>query len=131
MNSNFSKAISILICLAACLTAGCSDRSEEEKASGQPEDEYESVSELVVAITAPSTGSVLSGDKAVSFEGEVEGGKKPYSYRWSSSLDGTLSTERSFAKPPSEMSKGRYVVILTATDGAGESGQASITVTVL
>ncbi len=130
MNSNFSKAISILICLAACLTAGCSDQSEEEKAS-QPEDEYESVSELVVAITAPATGSVLSGDKAVSFEGEVEGGKKPYSYRWSSSLDGTLSTERSFQKPPSEMSKGRYVVILTVTDGAGASGQASITVTVL
>jgi hypothetical protein len=29
------------------------------------------------------------------------------------------------------MSKGRYVVILTATDGAGTTSQASITVTVL
>jgi hypothetical protein len=29
------------------------------------------------------------------------------------------------------MSKGRYTIILTATDGAGASGQASITVTVL
>jgi hypothetical protein len=127
MNANFSKAASLLICLAACLVAGCSDQNEGEKASQSEE----SVSELVVAITAPSTGSVLSGEGAVSFEGEVEGGKKPYSYRWSSSLDGTLSNERSFQKPPSEMSKGRYVVILTVTDGAGASSQASITVTVL
>jgi hypothetical protein len=29
------------------------------------------------------------------------------------------------------MSKGRYTIILTVTDGAGASGQASITVTVL
>ncbi len=128
MKSNFSKAISLLICLAACLVAGCSDQGEGEKAS-QPEDE--SVSELVVAITAPSTGSVLSGDEAVKFDGDVTGGKMPYSYRWSSSLDGTLSTEKSFQKSPSEMSKGRYVVILTVTDGAGANSQASITVTVL
>jgi hypothetical protein len=127
MNANFSKAISLLICLAACLVAGCSDQGGE--ATDGPSDE--SISELAVAITAPATGSVLSGDKAVSFDSNVEGGKKPYSYRWSSSLDGTLSTESSFAKPPSEMSKGRYVVILTATDGAGTTSQASITVTVL
>lgn len=127
MKANFSKAVSLLICLAACLVAGCSDQSEGEKASQSEEP----VSELVVAITAPATGSVLSGDKAVSFEGEVEGGKKPYSYHWSSSLDGTLSTERSFQKLPSEMSKGRYVVILTVTDDVGSNGQASIAVTVL
>jgi len=116
-----------LICLAACLIAGCSDQGEDEKTG--PSDEE--VSELEVSITAPATGSVLSGDEAVKFNGEAVGGEKPYSYRWSSSLDGTLSTERSFAKPPSEMSKGRYVVVLTATDSSGTSGQASITVTVL
>jgi hypothetical protein len=127
MNANFSKAISLLICLAACLVAGCSDQSEEEKATQSDE----SISELVVAITAPAKGSVLSGEGAVSFDGEATGGKKPYSYRWSSSLDGTLSTERSFAKSPSEMGKGRYVVILAVTDSAGASSQASITVTVL
>jgi hypothetical protein len=129
MDSNFLKAISLLICVAACLSAGCSDKSEEEKAAGQSEDEP--ISKLAVAITAPATGSILSGEEAVFFDGEVTGGKKPYSYRWSSSLDGTLSTEKSFAKPPSEMSKGRYTIILTVTDGAGASGQASITVTVL
>jgi hypothetical protein len=124
-----AKIISLLICVAACLTAGCSDQGEEEKAAVQSEDE--SISKLAVAITAPATGSILSGEKAVKFDGEVTGGKKPYSYRWLSSLDGTLSTEKSFAKPPSEMSKGRYTIILTVTDGAGASGQASITVTVL
>lgn len=122
-----AKLISLLICLAACITAGCSDQGGDEKAS--PSDAE--VSELEVSITTPATGSVLSGDKAVEFDGEVDGGKEPYSYRWSSSLDGTLSTERSFAKPPSEMSKGRYVVILKVTDGSRTSSQASITVTVL
>jgi len=121
------KAISLLICLAACIVAGCSESGDDEKTGGAAE----SASPLAVAITAPATGSVLSGEGAVRFDGEATGGKKPYSYRWSSSLDGTLSTERSFAKPPSEMSRGRYVVVLTATDDAGKSGQASITVTVL
>jgi hypothetical protein len=129
MNSNFLKAISLLICVAACLSAGCSDKSDEERDASQSDDEP--ISKLAVAITAPATGTVLSGDRAVEFEGDVTGGKKPYSYRWSSSLDGTLSTEKSFAKPPSEMSKGRYTIILTVTDGAGASGQASITATVL
>jgi hypothetical protein len=129
MNSNFLKAISLLICVAACLSAGCSDKSDEERDAGQSDDEP--ISKLAVAITAPATGTVLSGDRAVEFEGDVTGGKKPYSYRWSSSLDGTLSTEKSFAKPPSEMSKGRYTIILTVTDSAGASGQASITATVL
>ncbi|MGC9514554.1 PKD domain-containing protein [Methanocrinis sp.] len=121
------KGISLLICLAACIIAGCSEMGEDGKAS--PSDG--SVDELAVAITSPVAGSVLSGDKAVSFDSNVEGGKKPYSYRWSSSLDGTLSTERSFSKSPSEMSKGRYTIILTVTGGSGASDQASITVTVL
>jgi len=119
--------ISLLICLAVCIVAGCSDQGEDEKAG--PSDGE--VSTLKVSITSPATGSVLSGDEAVNFNGEVEDGKKPYSYRWSSSLDGTLSTEKSFAMPPSEMSKGGYVVILMVTDGSGSSSQASITVTVL
>ncbi len=129
MNSNFLKAISLSICISACLSVGCTDKSEEETAAGQYEDEP--ISKLAVAIKAPATGSVLSGDEAVKFDGEATGGKAPYSYRWSSSLDGTLSTKKSFAKLPSDMSKGRYTIILTVTDGAGSSGQASITATVL
>ena len=121
------KAISLFICLAACLVMGCSEEGGEESAG--PSAAF--FSELVVSISSPATGSILSGDEAVKFEGEARGGKKPYSYQWRSALDGTLSTENSFAKPPSEMSKGRYVIILTATDDAGTSSQASITVNVL
>lgn len=122
-----AKMISLLICLAVCIAAGCSDQGEDEK-TGPSNGE---ASTLEVSITSPATGSVLSGDETVKFNGEVEGGKKPYAYRWSSSLDGTLSTEKSFAMPPSKMSKGGYVVILTVTDDSGASSQASITVTVL
>ena len=122
------KAISLFVCLAACLVMGCSDEGGEDAG---PSPSAASFPELAVSIYSPATGSILSGDEAVKFEGEAMGGKKPYSYQWRSALDGTLSTEKSFAKPSSEMSKGRYVVILTATDDAGTSSQASITVTVL
>ncbi|MCR3884219.1 PKD domain-containing protein [Methanotrichaceae archaeon M04Ac] len=121
------RAITLFVCTLACFAAGCSDNGEvgsEGPAEG-------SFSEIAVSIAAPATGSVLSGGEGVNFVGEATGGKKPYSYRWSSSLDGTLSTERSFSKPPSEMSRGRYVVVLTVTDDAGATGQASTTLTVL
>ena len=119
------RAISILICLAACLVSGCMDKA------GDGDSPEGSASGLTVAITSPATGSLLSGDEPIRFEGEATGGRKPFAYRWSSSLDGTLSTKSSFEAPPSEMSRGRYVVTLTATDGAGARGEASITVTVL
>lgn len=119
------RSISILICLVACLVAGCSDKAGEGASPEGP------ASGLTVEITSPATGSVLSGDEPIRFEGEATGGKRPYTYRWSSSLDGTLSTERSFEKPPAEMSRGRYIVILKASDASGAKGEASIAVTVL
>lgn len=121
------KVISLFICLAGCLAMGCFDQSGEENAGPSSA----SPPELAVFISSPATGSILSGDEAVSFEGEARGGEEPYSYQWRSALDGTLSTERSFSKYPSEMSKGRYVVVLMVTDDAGAKSQASITVTVL
>ena len=90
-----------------------------------------SASGLTVTITSPATGSLLSGDEPIRFEGEATGGRKPYAYRWSSSLDGTLSSESSFETPPSEMSRGRYVGILKASGASGARGEARITVTVL
>lgn len=119
--------ISILICVAVCFSSGCMDQGNEDE--GGPSDGP--LSPLTVVITSPATGSILSGDDRVSFDGEVRGGEPPYTYQWSSSLDGTLSEERSFSKPPSEMSKGRYVVTLTAADAAGTRSEASVTVTVL
>ena len=121
------KAISLFICLAICLVMGCSDEGGDEDAGPSSG----SFSELTVSVSSPAPGSILSGDEAVKFEGEARGGEKPYSYHWRSALDGTLSTERSFSKYPSEMSKGRYVVVLMVTDDAGAKSQASITVTVL
>ena len=119
--------ISVLICLAACFASGCMDQGSEVKAGPSEEP----LSALAVVITSPATGSVLSGGERVSFDGEATGGKLPYTYQWSSSLDGSFSTERSFSKLSSDMSKGRYVIVLKVTDDAGASGQASITVTVL
>lgn len=121
------RVISILICLAACFTSGCTDKGSEVGASSPDE----TISALSVVITSPATGSILSGGDRVRFDGEARGGKLPYSYQWSSSLDGTISKDRSFTKLSSEMSKGRYVIILKVTDDSGASSQASITVTVL
>jgi len=119
--------ISILICLAVCFSSGCMDQGNEDDAGPSEEP----LSPLSVVITSPATGSVLSGGDRVNFNGEARGGKPPYTYQWSTPLDGIISAESSFSKSQSEMSKGRYVVVLAVADAAGASSQASITVTVL
>jgi len=122
-----SKSVSLLICVAACLFAGCIDQGDEAKDSLS-----EDVSELAVAITSPSSGVVISGgDLNVKFESSVSGGNNPYSYHWSSSLDGAVSSEKSFKWRSSDMSKGRHVIILRVADATGQEKQASITVTAL
>ncbi|MHC1631405.1 MAG: PKD domain-containing protein [Methanotrichaceae archaeon] len=118
--------ILLLICAAACLFAGCVDQEANEAGASS-----ESVSDVVVAITSPAIGMVVSGDEPVKFDSNVNNGQKPYSYQWTSPLDGVLSSEESFKMCSSDMSKGSYTIVLTVTDTVGKEGQASISITVL
>jgi len=84
-----------------------------------------------VTITSPKAGEILQGNKDVSFDAVVSGGQAPISYRWSSSIDGELSTSRKFVQNPSRLGKGGHVIILEVTDGAGTSAQGSVLVEVM
>jgi hypothetical protein len=84
-----------------------------------------------VTITSPKAGEILQGNKDVCFDAAVSAGKAPLSYRWSSSIDGELSTSRKFMQNPSRLSKGGHVIILKVTDEAGSSAQGSVLIEVM
>ena len=79
----------IMVCLA--LFSGCVEQKEDPAQS-----EEKIPDKVTVTINSPSGGQILQGDKEVLFEDRAEGGVAPYSYRWSSNLDGELSTMDSF-----------------------------------
>jgi hypothetical protein len=45
-----------------------------------------------VNITSPAPGTVINPGQSVSLDGTVEGGQAPYTYLWTSSVDGDLGT---------------------------------------
>jgi hypothetical protein len=114
---------------ALCLVffcAGCLQQKDGSAQSGM-----DTTEKLTVTIDSPKAGEILQGNKAVSFEATVIGGKAPLSYRWSSSIDGELSTSRKFTGNPSRMNKGRHVIIFKVTDAAGKSAQGSVQIEVM
>lgn len=91
----------------------------------------ENTEKLIVTITSPSAGEILHGNREVTFDGAAKGGKEPYSYSWSSNIDGALSTKSSFRQNPSRLGKGHHNIILTVTDAHGNSGQGSVLIEVM
>jgi hypothetical protein len=122
---DLKKASILVICLVACFCTGCTDKDGKDVAGVTKSEE------LTVAITSPQIGAVLSGDKMVSFECEAGGGAGPYSYRWSSNINGQLASAKSFSKRPSELSKGSHTIIVKVTDSSGREAQGSVFVRVL
>jgi hypothetical protein len=103
--------------MATCIFAGCI----EEDGAAEP---------LQVTVTSPSTGSVLSGEGAVKFGCDVCGGRGPYSYRWTSNIDGPLSSSKSFTLRPSELRKGNHMIIVGVADSSGKEVQGSTSIRV-
>ena len=119
--------------IALCLvlfSAGCLEQKDNFAQSGTNSEE-KSPEKLTVTITSPKAGEILQGNKDVSFDAVVSEGKTPLSYRWSSSIDGELSTSRKFMQNPSRLSKGGHVIILKVTDAAGSSAQGSVLIEVM
>ena len=119
----------IALCLVLFST-GCLEQKDNFAQSGTNSEE-KSPEKLTVTITSPKAGEILQGNKDVSFDAVVSKGKTPLSYRWSSSIDGELSTSRKFMQNPSRLSKGGHVIILKVTDAAGSSAQGSILIDVM
>ena len=118
------RVLLIMVCLA--LFSGCIEQKED---LAQSEDKIPD--KVTVTINSPSGAQILQGDKEVLFEARAVGGKGPYSYRWSSNLDGELSTRDSFRCRPSDLAKGRHTIIVEAKDANGVSGRGSVQVNVM
>ncbi|HUS75222.1 MAG TPA: PKD domain-containing protein [Methanothrix sp.] len=121
--------LAVAICLAI-FCSGCVEQKESPSPSGSNAAE-KSAEKLTVTITSPKSGDILQGKKDVSFDALVSEGKAPLSYRWSSSIDGELSTSRKFMQNPSRLSKGGHVIILTVIDATGSSAQGSVLIEVM
>ncbi|MCX6680044.1 MAG: PKD domain-containing protein [Methanothrix sp.] len=119
----------IALCLVLC-GAGCLEQKDSTTKNGSNAAD-KSQEKLTVTITSPNAGEILQGNKDVSFDALVSAGKTPLSYRWSSSIDGELSTSRKFMQNPSLLSKGGHVIILKVTDAAGNSAQGSVLIEVM
>lgn len=128
--------IALAILLLALLCAGCIDQKED---NGGDKVDVKTVSgqasagedKLSIAITSPRPGDILTGDKEFDFSADVKGGKEPYTYAWTSNIDGPLSTEKSFSQKATELSKGEHNLILKATDSSGSSVQSSVLIRVM
>lgn len=121
--------IAVSICLAI-FCSGCMEQKESSTQSGSNAAE-KSAEKITVTITSPKAGEILQGNKDVSFDAVASAGKAPLSYRWSSSIDGELSTSRKFMQNPSRLSKGGHVIILKVTDATGSSAQGSVLIEVM
>jgi len=111
------------LCLAIFCT-GCL----EQKDGGSGKD---LTKKLAVNIDSPKIGDILQGEKDVNFESSVSGGVAPFSYRWSSNIDGEISISSQFRQKPSRLSKGSHVIILQVTDASGNSAQGSTQIEVM
>ena len=125
-NTAMKRALFVALCLAL-LCAGC---VEQKSGVGQTKAD-QNAEKLTATITSPGSGEILKGSSEINFEATVKGGKGPFTYRWSSNIDGVLSTSSSFRRSPSELSKGQHILILTVTDASGASTQSSVIIQVV
>jgi hypothetical protein len=122
-----------ILLIALCLVlfgAGCLEQKDSTTNNGGDTADKSS-KKLIVTITSPKAGDILQGNKDFTFDAVVSAGKAPLSYRWSSSIDGELSTSRKFMQNPSRLSKGGHVIILKVTDAAGSTAQGSVLIEVM
>jgi len=119
----------IVLCLVL-FCAGCLEQKDSTTNDGGNAAD-KSAKVPTVTIITPNAGEILQGNKDVSFDAVVNAGQPPISYRWSSSIDGELSTSRKFMQNPSRLSKGNHVIIIKVTDSAGASAQGSVLVEVM
>jgi hypothetical protein len=122
------KGILLVAICIALLFAGCVEKKDSiDKSSTTPAGSEDKVSEkIIVTITSPKAGEILQGNKDVSFDSMVKGGQGPYTYKWTSNIDGVLSTSTSFRQNPSKLGKGGHMIVLKVTDARGNSGEGSV-----
>ncbi len=89
-----------------------------------------------VKITSPAGGVMVKRGQPITFEGAVEQyGMEPFTYEWSSSQDGVLGAGAKITAPLSASVKSgetmKHVISLKVTDANGQTGIATVEVTVM
>jgi PKD repeat protein len=86
---------------------------------------------LIASITSPSDGQLFLQGASVAFSGSVSGGIPPYTYSWSSNLDGVIRNTLTFNK--NNLSLGVHTITFQVTDSAPipvtKSDSITITIT--
>ncbi|NYT02817.1 MAG: hypothetical protein GKC10_08710 [Methanosarcinales archaeon] len=108
-------AISALI-LAAAILCGCLGGEQEQTTAP----------DLIVKISSPRAGSIITNDKTLAMDATANGGKGPYKYVWSSSLNGRLGEGKSLSLAGSKLKKGEHTIIVQTTDSQGRQVQGSV-----
>lgn len=131
--SSLAKVMRWIFLIALCLALFCSGCIEQKGSSSQSDGNAldKSAEKLTVTISSPKPGEILQGNEDVLFDAVVDHGKAPLSFRWSSSIDGELSTSREFRQKASRLIKGSHVIILKVTDADGNSAQGSVLIEVM
>jgi hypothetical protein len=85
-----------------------------------------------VTISAPLSGDRFSPATPIFFEGQVTGGKPPYSFEWKSDHDGVLGTDASILGSLTTSAKdgqlSKHVISLQVIDANGQQSTATIEV---
>src|SRR3989339_1063757 len=82
-----------------------------------------------VVINSPANNSTFQQGDDVSFVSNVlKWGVWPHTFKWSSSLDGDISTEKNFNV--NNLSVGSHFITMTTIDAKGNTGSASINLTI-
>jgi hypothetical protein len=90
---------------------------------------------LQASITSPAPDTTVLLGQGVGLEGTASGGLAPYTFQWSSSVDGALGTGATVAVPglAADLRSGSAppnVIMLRVTDANGVEASASVDVTV-
>lgn len=81
-----------------------------------------------VMIIEPKDHSEYETDSSVDFMSKAYGGSSPYSYNWTSSVDGFLESSDSFSRV---LARGTHKIKVEATDSAGQSASAEVEVNII
>lgn len=131
----FAMLVLALLC-AGCVDKGGKDSTGKDTAGNASAKAVAAGTgagdnQLFASITSPNHGDILAGNKDFNFAADVKGGKGPYTYSWTSNIDGLLSSEKSFSQNPSKLSKGEHTLIFKVTDSTGSSAQSSVLIRVM
>jgi len=82
-----------------------------------------------VAISAPEDGSHFLEGREVSFAAEVISGEPPFTFEWTSHIDGLLSVDQAFEL--SDLTPGSHLVTVLCIDSLGGADDDTITVNIV